>query len=135
MALLIMVVTTGFSVSQHYCMGELLYSSILGNAEACPMDMEKPPSCHKQDNNDTSTHSLSEKPCCENHKASIEGQEIPSIVKNNDHLVPSAKFLISFTCTFLPNYLPAQNNYLHFVDYRPPLLKRDIPVLIQSFLI
>src|SRR3546814_5686890 len=80
MALLIMVVTTGFSISQHFCQGELLAFALFGKAEPCEMAMTQNdlPPCHNQDNTDRSDSSFAKKPCCENHDAAVAGQDTPT---------------------------------------------------------
>ncbi|HEY9560264.1 MAG TPA: hypothetical protein VIR29_05685 [Anseongella sp.] len=137
MALLIMVVTTGFSISQHFCQGELLAFALFGKAEPCEMAMTQNdlPPCHNQDNTDRSDSSFAKKPCCENHDAAVAGQDTPTLLKNADNLVPSVKFFAAFTYIFFQDYLPSRDKDAFFAEYRPPLIERDIPVLIQSFLI
>ncbi|QEC52558.1 hypothetical protein EDD80_1075 [Anseongella ginsenosidimutans] len=136
MAMLILVVTTGFSISQHFCQGELLYSSVLGNAASCEMAKSKEtlPPCHKQDHTGDSAESFSKMPCCEDYQAAIAGQDIPTPLKKGDNLLPSVKFLTAFSYVFFHKALLSDKDF-HFVDYRPPLISRDIPVFFQSFLI
>lgn len=134
LALLIMVVTTGFSISQHFCMGELLYSSILGNPD-CKMEKEDLPPCHDQDGAAQSADLLSKKNCCEDHNTTVEGQDIPTVLKAGDNLLPSIKFLTAFTYIFFHDYQPPGDKGRLYARYRPPLIQRNIPVLIQSFLI
>lgn len=137
MALLIMVVTTGFSISQHFCQGELLDFTLFGDAEPCEMAMsgnDLPP-CHNQDSADQSTGSFTKKPCCENHDATVAGQDTPTLLKSIDSLIPSVKFLAAFAYTVFYNYLALRDKNTLFTEYRPPLIQRDIPVFIQSFLI
>lgn len=147
MAALVLVVTTGFSLSQHFCGGELLYSSLLGNAKACKMagnteelpgnteaipgDTEPLPPCHKQDK---TMDSFSKKTCCEDHQAAVAGKDIPAPLKKGEDLLPSVKTLAAFTDAFLsPSFQPVKK--FHFAAHSPPLIPRDLPVLFQSFLI
>lgn len=137
MAFLIVVVTTGFSLSQHYCQGELLDFTLFGKAQPCEMAMNESdlPPCHTQDKGDRAADLFSKKPCCENHDAAVEGQDIPTSPKNSYNLVPSVKFLAAFTYIFFQDYLPSRGKDALFAERRSPLIERDIPVLIQSFLI
>ena len=44
-------------------------------------------------------------------------------------------FIIAFTRAFLTPQLEGNRDILAFDYYRPPLLQKDIPILIQSFLL
>lgn len=147
MAALVLVVTTGFSLSQHFCGGELLYSSLLGNAKACKMaghteglpgnaeeipgGMDQLPPCHKQD---SAADSFSKKTCCEDYQADVAGKDIPAPLKKGENLLPSVKFLAAFTYAFLSPSFQSVRKF-HVAAHSPPLIPRDLPVLFQSFLI
>ncbi|HEY9561967.1 MAG TPA: hypothetical protein VIR29_14380 [Anseongella sp.] len=137
MALLILGVTTGFSMGQHFCQGELLEVTLFGKAKPCEMEMSRSelPPCHSAEHGDESADTFSEKPYCEDHHAAVEAQDTPTILKKGDDLLPPVKFLAAFTYAFFQSQLTSGDKGLHCSVYRPPLVPRDIPVLIQSFLI
>lgn len=139
---LILVTTTGFSLSQHFCQGELLYSSLAGKT-GCSMQMNSAmqmtgamqmngsASC---ETGKPTTQAFGEKPCCEDHQATVAGQDLPTPLKKGESLLPSVKFIAAFTYTFFTQpRLSVKDD--HFIDYRPPLISRDLPVFYQSFLI
>src|SRR3546814_15891268 len=74
MALLILGVTTGFSMGQHFCQGELLEVTLFGKAKPCEMEMSRSelPPCHSAEHGDESADTFSDKPCCEDHHAAVE---------------------------------------------------------------
>lgn len=137
MALLILVSTTGFSISQHFCMGELSDLALIGKLEPCEMAMEKEalPPCHTGDKSGRHADSFTKEPCCKDHSATVTGQELPTVLKKSDNLLPSVKFLAAFTNSFVYGQTTVRTKLLPYTVYRPPLIERDIPVLIQSFLI
>src|SRR3546814_17560822 len=63
MALLILGVTTGFSMGQHFCQGELLEVTLFGKAKPCEMEMSRSelPPCHSAEHGDESADTFSER--------------------------------------------------------------------------
>src|SRR3546814_6795011 len=98
------------------------------------MSRSELPPCHSAEHGDESADTFSEKPCCEDHHAAVEAQDTPTILKKGDDLLPPVKFLAAFTYAFFQSQLTSGDKGLHCSVYRPPLVPRDIPVLIQSFL-
>ena len=121
LALNFMVASIGVSIDKHFC-GELLQKVTLltQTSEACCGGMKKDKKsdcCH----NETQTIQLED----DFQKAQFDFK-FPTFI---NHLiaynpVPVFRFIL---------YEPEQQ--ITFLAYKPPLLFRDIPVLIQSFLI
>ncbi|SHM87135.1 hypothetical protein SAMN04488057_104164 [Cyclobacterium lianum] len=71
--------------------------------------------------------------CCEDHTLVLEGSEELSLLKTvsvPDFHTTALLFALVSQIFSLPS-----SDYQSFNDYTPPLIERDIPVLVQSFLI
>lgn len=119
LALVILVSTTGVTLHKHHCMGHVRSVALMHEAEPCisegseemPMD------------------------CCKDTVEEFKVEELNKAVFTFD-LSPDL-YLISALSYFLidldlENSLSTQTAFL---NYKPPLIERDIPVTIQSFLL
>ncbi len=126
LSLLVVLSSMSFTVNLHLCMGELESVRIMTDAPACDMHRK---SCHGPEPDKSSKED-----CCEDEQRILHGQDelskAPAFQKAQPELVAVLSLLVS--------YLTADTE-LPLIDaiavYTPPLLPRDIPVLIQSFLI
>lgn len=137
LTLLVLVSATGVTVGKHLCGGELQNLRLFRDAKDCPMDLQKPTllPCHTSDENTTPDHKPADD-CCEDTKI---------VVDNIDHNAPAKASLeanaydLKFVATayvVLANLLfPEANTEASYLAYASPPIVRDIPVLVQSFLI
>ena len=111
----LLVSTTGVKIDKHYCCGRLIDTSIYSQAESCGMD-EIPGCC-------TSTSTW---------------------LQVEDDFQEEATFAIpqfdshTFTAEVLYSVVYPWNtgvNHISFSDKSPPLIVRDIPIFVQSFLL
>ena len=138
LALLVLVTSVGLTVDRHFCGGEMKSFSLVGKAKTCyELATGKPqPTCVKADNKDEFQGiAFSKKPCCENKTDHFQTDTDTSLQSASDALtVQTQHFLVAYVAVFVQSYVhyfsPKQ-----YLDYRPPSILRDIPVLIQSFLL
>lgn len=121
-----MFTSMGFTLSSHYCGGKKVKSALsFGESNiSCGMQPDKGCDNHKKQ---------FKKKCCENHYLNIEVEEdyTPQSVDYNFDINFTSVFLL-IVSKFVTPILSDEYNYnLH----APPLIVRNIPVLIQSFLI
>ena len=118
----------GFTFSTHYCGGFIHNKSLsIGVADlSCGMENNEVTPCGKTDDSINNN-------CCQN-----EFQEF----KITDKFQPATHEIdvdIQFVMAFVDSYIQLvsveKEPYTKFLNYHPPLPDRDIPVLIQSFLI
>ncbi|WP_299826552.1 hypothetical protein [uncultured Pontibacter sp.] len=132
LTLLVLVSSTGMAVGMHICDGELRDITFFGAEADCPMEKEKEviPPCHapKQDADD--------KACCEDHQVIVERQDVAakhkvlSLSKLQDlQLMAVVKAVVFQFYTSDKDLKPT------YALYESPPLARDIPVLVQSFLL
>ena len=122
LSFIILLSSTSFSLSAHYCGQQLVDIALFGEAEACPMTKEKACESDKM-------------PCCADRDIIIEGEDFLASkqlskqeIKNTEVLIASLNY---------PIKLLVLNEFSVYTleNYNPPLIDREIPILIQSFLL
>jgi len=131
LAMLILASNSGAIIATHYCMGEVADVNIGFKTHAHKCNMA---------NMDTECEYESKHPgtqvnpvnCCDDDYIQMQLDE-PFDAPLSSEISP--QFLVAFTTTFnnLYNFQPQPK--VGFVDYSPPLLEQNIPVLFQTFLI
>jgi len=135
MAFLMLVSSTGFSIDLHYCQGNLKSFSLLGEAKSCH-EMAKAKHCSKMKkacHAPKTTHC--KKDCCSNKKIEISADEDAQKIQVEHLSLKQIKFVTAFVKTFVLGDTDLSRQFIPHLNYKPPLLNRDIPILIQSFLL
>ncbi len=135
LALLIFISSVGFSIDMHYCQGQLKSISFVGKAKSChemdaPSAMQNCPH-HKK----MLADKTDKKGCCDDRTVLVQSDIDKNLQNAEIHTSPQLEqCIIAYVSVFLLGNQLAHStpNYTH---YKPPILIRDIPVLIQSFLI
>jgi len=145
LAILVYLSSIGYTLHKHYCKGELKNTAIYTKAEPCnnhkttdfsllgiPDISESPRSCCSKQSDSEQDH----KGCCEDDAEFVQ-VEVENIAADTysleDLLVAMVVFYPEYLSAFnIHLYLGHQAQYLHF---HPPLLFKDITVLLDSFLI
>lgn len=128
LTLLFLFSSSHLSFATHYCGGKVQKHGLTMSVEefGCKMNNEENKPC--EDGGDQY-----KKKCCDN--TSVEYSLNEDFDTNPEKEVSINK---NFVVAFLYNNLLFNNDNTSYVDklyYSPPLLDKDIPVLIQSFLI
>lgn len=126
-----LVGNSGFAVVTHYCGGKAVDSKIvIGHGELhCGM-----PDMKGDCKNESSTENhFKKKPCCENEYQSLdlEDEFQPQVIDSSINL----EFVAAFFMTLIGRTYNSENDKAEYLNYFPPLIERDITVLVQSFLI
>ena len=130
----------GFLVDMHYCQGQLKSISFLGKAKSCHDLGEGMKDCphHKKmlEAKDSAGDSLSEKGCCSSetiyyHLDKDQKHQVENTVLANASL---QNFVIAFVEVFLSSSVTQTENPI-YAHYKPPLIPRDIYVLLETFLL
>lgn len=130
LAFLVLISSTGFVVNKHYCQSAFENAALFQNVNSCS-DSAKPPSCSSMksscgmDDNDG---------CCENEKEyfKLEQDQQIQYVEFKELNVPSALPLFIVRANIFEN--SSEQKLVHYLNYKPPLLVYDVPVLFQRFL-
>jgi hypothetical protein len=134
LALLMIVSSTGLTLAAHICKGELRGLSFLKQEQNCCAKQELPPHCAAHSTDAASDEGPLD--YCDNMQFSAEAPDdaIKSLRVEKiqqDQLVPP--FVAAYLVALLQPAEGAENT--NFNAYPPPVTKRDIPVLVQSFLL
>lgn len=135
LAFLVILSSSGIAVSKHLCNGELKDMAINTKAESCNHAASATIKCpiHKDMVLAVET---GDKGCCEDTNQLIK--------EDADQITSSANTLPNFEIVFLYSYAYASLNIsqhftqptLHSVNLKiPPLIHREIPIEVQSFLL
>ncbi len=125
MMLVVVLSTMSFTVSQHYCGGELVDSALFSKAESCGMDM--PISTQKD-------CSIQTKNCCKDVINQIEGKKVV-IIDSEQLNFNQQLFVASFIYTYINLFEGLDTNIIPFKNYIPPILVSDLQTTHQVFLI
>jgi len=127
LAALVFVSATSFTVSMHICMGQVRSIALLHDADNCGMGSmdEAQPEAERIDWNS----------CCKDQTVVFDGNEYNVKVTEKtqaDSFTPVMFILPRFISALFEDDAPAFTSYS---PYKPPLIDRNIPVLVQSFLL
>lgn len=139
LALLMFTTSVGFAVDMHYCQGQLKSVSFFGKAKSCHemADAASRKNCtlHKKMKEQNKGCSIDKNGCCENETQYFHSDQDQKTQGFDITLSKQLQqFVVAYTFVFIV-HTPANTNNLTFSFYKPPLIERDIPVLIQSFLL
>ena len=129
LALLMFFTSTGFSVDMHYCKGEFKSFSLFGKAKSCHADTKITCPHHKN-------MTAEKKDCCTNQRHTFRADQDLQQAQNVDFALtkPLQNFVAAYIFTFRKIQITSDANPV-FARYRPPPLRRNMPVLYQSFLL
>lgn len=133
LTLLLLVSSTGISVGLHICGDEVQDLTFFGQQASCPMEeaQQQSPPCHQ-----TKQSKPDQQDCCQQHQLSVA-----PLGEADRHqpqaLVKAAELkILAAVQVFLQHYLaPAASPAPAYALYTSPPIARDIPVLVQSFLL
>jgi hypothetical protein len=126
-AILLLITGTGFSMNIHYCGGNLQDISFFNEGSECEMMVSmKKKACPM--------HEAVSTDCCEDQDVVLEADSPDAFIATS----PDLKF--SWVAIPAPSFVYdterlAEVSYSIYSTYRPPPITKDIPVLVQSFLL
>ncbi len=124
LALLVLVSTLSLAIEKHFCGGQLVDVAVFTDIKKCCGDEEM----------DTSLEMI-KKSCCENEIDIVEGQDDLTIKTLDDLDDIQKQVLISYAISYVNLYESLPKKIIPHKDYSPPLLTRDIQVLVETYLI
>lgn len=140
MAMLVFVSSTGLSIDLHYCQGQIKSFSLIGEAESCHQQTKKVcckkehKICHAAQSNQDDLGKC-EKNCCSNKTIKVESNDEAKKLQSTELSQKQVKFLTAFVQVFLLEKIDLSKIIVPHLNYIPPLLNKNIPILIQSFLL
>lgn len=132
LALLMIISSTGLTLAAHICKGELKEVAFFKQEQDCCAKKALPPHCADQ------SAEQEEMPadCCQDMHFSAEVPETSIKSLRLENIQPD-QFCFTFTAAYLVALLQPETEAenTNYTDYPPPVTVRDIPVLVQSFLL
>lgn len=141
LALMMFTTSVGLAVDMHYCGGQLKTTSFFGKAKAChdmgDAETSSRLTCplHQILQNEHKGYVIDKPDCCQNKSLHIQLDQDQNIqVEGLTISKPLQQLISAIVVTFFTDLRSDQPKPV-YAHYRPPLIPRDIPVLVQSFLL
>lgn len=127
MALLVLMTTMSLAVDMHYCGDNLVDFSFLKDAKTCGMEKEQLIiGCKNPE--------IKKKSCCSDEQLIIKGQDNLKDTSNTFNFEQRI-FVAAFAYSYIDLFEGIVSKEVLSVNYSPPLVRRDIQILHQKFLI
>ena len=140
LAFLMFFSSVGFSIDMHYCQGQLKSFSLLGKAKNCHEMTQAKMACphHQQQLKPAAEKGCSmsdEKDCCNSETLFFQADHDQNIQASNVLISSQTQqFIAAFVVAFIQSTTVENASPVH-AFYKPPLILKDIPVLLASFLL
>lgn len=131
LAFLILAVSSGVTFNLHYCQNQLEKIALFSVPENCCALTKsccagkEEMACHKGDDHDDN--------CCDDKSEFVKFDE-QYTVKQEAKLDTKLPLVAAVTILVLNPSLITASSSVDYLNYKPPLIERDIPVHFQSFL-
>jgi hypothetical protein len=125
MAFVVLLSTMSFTISMHYCGDTLVETAIFHEAKGCGMEMEKPSS---------KNCAIIKKGCCNDEQVEIDGQDELQLQVDTISLEQQI-FLTSIIHAYYNLFEGLSKNISSYEDYEPPLVRRQLFKIDESYLI
>ncbi|HCQ14908.1 MAG TPA: hypothetical protein DIU20_01525 [Cryomorphaceae bacterium] len=130
LAILMLVSNIGIAANTHFCGGEAAEHTLSLGIEHLDCGMaEMETSCSSENGFD----SLKAKPCCDNQHDLLQLDEDATLIQFSPEI--NKTFIAAFIHSFVVQIFYFVEKESFYLNYSPPLLKQDVQVLFQSFLI
>lgn len=125
MASLVLFSTLSFTVQKHLCGGKVADVALFGDLERCNMP---------DDNHNNHNSGITKESCCQDQTDFVQGSnaelKISNKLQGQTHV-----FAVFFTYTYLRLFESSEKDSNSYLNYSPPIIVKDIPVLYDTFLI
>ncbi|GIV33746.1 MAG: hypothetical protein KatS3mg031_1281 [Chitinophagales bacterium] len=129
LAVLILLLSAGVSIDLHYCKNELRKISLFSSAGSCHDNFKsccasrQQKTCHREDHDDN---------CCKNETRFVKYDQQYTV----EQVAQVGVKLPVAACGSLALFdiRDISENSTEYLNYKPPLIPEDIPVLLQTFL-
>lgn len=131
LALLLLISSSGLVLSQHFCRGEL--KSVAVFAEATPCHAKAKRTCPNHPPAPKQEKAM--KGCCDTEVdfLQLDVDQLAADVITPDLQLPVLLAVLQVALDIYPTVV-TERTRTHYLNYKPPLLVRDLPVSLQTFL-
>jgi hypothetical protein len=132
LAFLLLISTSGFMVSKHFCQGELKSIALLVQATPCHQNkaMKHCPMHAASDQNGEQES----KGCCDTENDFVKAENEQLATEMEPHLIDYPVLLAVLAVLVGLEVVEEDAKTRQFLTYKPPLLVCDLPVRLQTFL-
>ena len=140
MAFLVFFSSIGFSIDMHFCQGHLKSISFIGDAADCygakGDNSQKSCQMSKRQVTKKMDCSLDKKDCCHNRHLLAQA-DLTSTNQSGQFILNhnSFQYISIVPVSLVEDTIFLTTDILSVFQYKPPLILKDIPVFIQSFLL
>lgn len=131
LAILVLVSSTSFTVGLHVCRGHVKDIAVMQDARPCAMELMAAELGLADDDCGMSA----KMGCCENRTLAFDGNDYQYKTPTKVTLPDATATPALSPCPTAFAFPEGARAYTSFVSYKPPLLHRDVTVLVQRFLI
>lgn len=136
LAFQVLLSSLSFNIGMHFCGESLKSFALFGKAVPCE---HSPLAENHSGMKDCPFHSQQKKSdkddCCKDKEVKVEGQAIDTTISYfNFDFSPHFEFIAAYAVSLL-NLFQEKTYSSKFLNYKPPQMRTDIPLLIQTFLI
>jgi len=123
----VLIASFGVIINMHLCGGEVQSMALFVKPQPCK-SVQKP--CHGTE------HHGKKNGCCEERSVVLKGEDAPAIIKATTGASPSFN-LVTVILPVLYSIVNSETTVStpRYAHYKPPLIQKDITVLVQTFLI
>ena len=125
MALVVLFTTTSFTVDMHYCGDTLVDTAIFHKVKTCGMEMQKP---------STEGCSITKKNCCSDKQLMVDGQNELQLSVDKISFEQQV-FIASLFYTYVNLFEGFDKETTSFLEYKPPLVLRQLYKIDETYLI
>ncbi len=136
LSVMVILASVGIMVSKHYCQGDLKNFALFVKAKQChDISTHKTKThCHPGKNTCQKSKKKEGKKCCENKTVFLETDDFISTMAS-PKINPEFQLIAVAFILYNDLLFSTEKRSVKFLNYKPPLIELDIPVLVQSFLI
>lgn len=119
--------TTGLEINSHFCNGNFKYSSLFVQPKNCCAKVQG-----HYPSKDSCKDEVNQTPCCQNKMSLFKSNQNQNYTETTSQEITFPSYIICPTSISLTG-----QNYqwldIDYYNYKPPLIRRDIPSLFQIF--
>ena len=125
MAFVVLFSTLSFTINMHYCGDTLVETALFNKAKGCGMNMANP---------STEGCAITKKDCCKNEQSVVDGQDELQLAFDKISIEQQV-FIASFVYTYINLFESLDDNISSYQDYKPPLVRKQLFKLDETYLI
>lgn len=129
LAFLLFISSAGLVINKHYCQNELKSMALFAEAEGC--HQAKKMSCPMHADQEEDNH---KKGCCDDETEFVKADEDQYVQSSKIELKVPPLLFVDLPAIFNLEAPSLDKQSIHYLNYKPPLIVCDLPVLLQTFL-